>query len=117
MCVGNETKTELDELLGPMRRGSLTSMRAAFRWVQARTPSWPGSKPLYYPQVRRTQWRQRVHVAQLVRTLGIDVVHQPTPISPRVPSLLVDLPAPLVVGPMNGGTEYPSAPPAASRDE
>src|SRR6516164_3205366 len=45
--------------------------------------------------------------AQLVKKLGIDVVHQPTPISPRVPSLLVDLPSPLVIGPMNGGMEYP----------
>ena len=45
--------------------------------------------------------------AQLVKKLGIDVVHQPTPISPRVPSLLVDLPAPLVIGPMNGAMEYP----------
>jgi glycosyltransferase involved in cell wall biosynthesis len=46
-------------------------------------------------------------VAQLVKRLGIDVVHQPTPVSPRVPSLLVDLPAPLVIGPMNGHMEYP----------
>src|SRR5262249_31315186 len=29
------------------------------------------------------------------------------PISPRIPSLLVDLPAALVIGPMNGWMEYP----------
>jgi glycosyltransferase involved in cell wall biosynthesis len=111
MCVGNETKPELDELLGPdAHRVSYiedAQMHSAFRWIQARTPAWMGSNPLYYPQVLATQWRQRCAVAQLVKKLGIDVVHQPTPISPRVPSLLVDLPTPLVIGPMNGAMEYP----------
>jgi glycosyltransferase involved in cell wall biosynthesis len=111
MCVGNETKPELDELLGlDAQRVSYVDdarMHSAFRWIQARTPLWMGSNPLYYPQVLATQWRQRDAVTQLVKKLGIDVVHQPTPISPKVPSLLVGLPAPLVIGPMNGGMEYP----------
>jgi glycosyltransferase involved in cell wall biosynthesis len=111
MCVGNETKPELDELLGPdAERVSYVEdaqIHSAFRWIQARTPPWMGSNPLYYTQVLATQWRQRNAVPQLVKKLGIDVVHQPTPISPRVPSLLVDLPAPLVIGPMNGWMEYP----------
>jgi glycosyltransferase involved in cell wall biosynthesis len=111
LCVGNETKPELDELLG--RDASRvhyvddTRMHSAFRWIQARTPSWMGSNPLYYAQVLATQLRQRDLVAQLVDKLGIDVVHQPTPISPRIPSFLVNLPAPLVIGPMNGWMEYP----------
>lgn len=111
MCVGNETKPELDEILGPAaQRVSYIEdarMHSVFRWIQARTPSWMGSNPLYYPQVLATQWRQRDVVVQLVKKLGIDVVHQPTPISPRAPSLLADLPAPLVIGPMNGAMEYP----------
>lgn len=111
MCVGNETKPELDELLGPhacrVHYVEDAHMHSAFRWIQARAPSWMGSNPLYYPQVLATQWRQRGVVPQLVKKLGIDVVHQPTPISPRAPSLLADLPAPLVIGPMNGAMEYP----------
>jgi glycosyltransferase involved in cell wall biosynthesis len=111
MCVGNETKPELDELLGhDAQRVSYVEdaqMHSAFRWIQARTPLWMGANPLYYLQVLATQWRQRNVVAHIVRKLGIDVVHQPTPISPRVPSLLVDVPAPLVIGPMNGGMECP----------
>jgi glycosyltransferase involved in cell wall biosynthesis len=111
ICVGNETEPELDELLGPdAQRVSYVEdarMHSAFRWIQARTPLWMGANPLYYLQVLTTQWRQRDAVAQLVKKLGIDVVHQPTPISPRAPSLLVNLPAPLVIGPMNGGMEYP----------
>ena len=51
MCVGNETKPELDELLGPdAHRVSYVEdaqMHSAFRWIQARTPSWMGFNPLY----------------------------------------------------------------------
>ena len=111
MCVGRETKPELDELLGLEARRVFyvddTRMHAAFRWIQARMPLWLGSNPLYYIQLLATQLRQRGVVRQLIKDLGIDVVHQPTPISPRMPSLLGDLPAPLVIGPMNGGMEYP----------
>jgi glycosyltransferase involved in cell wall biosynthesis len=40
---------------------------------------------------------------------GIDVVHQPIPVSPREPSLLYDIGAPVLIGPMNGGMSYPPA--------
>jgi glycosyltransferase involved in cell wall biosynthesis len=112
MCVGNETKPELDEYLGPdaqrVHYVDDAKMHSTFRWIQARTPSWMGANALYYPQVLATQRRQRQIVAQLVKKLGIDVVHQPTPVSPRLPSLLVNLPAPLVIGPMNGWMEFPA---------
>lgn len=51
---------------------------------------------------------ERRIVRRLVREApGLAVVHEPTPVSPRHPSLMVKLGAPLVVGPMNGGMEYP----------
>lgn len=37
----------------------------------------------------------------------IDVVHQPTPVSPKETSLMYSLGAPVVMGPMNGGMTYP----------
>ena len=45
----------------------------------------------------------------LVRKLATErcVVHQPIPVSPRFPSLLWNLGVPVVIGPMNGGMEYP----------
>src|SRR6516225_11888180 len=47
MCVGNETKPELDELLGlDAQRVSYVDdarMHSAFRCIQARTPLWMGS--------------------------------------------------------------------------
>jgi glycosyltransferase involved in cell wall biosynthesis len=45
----------------------------------------------------------------MVRELGIAVVHQPTPVSPRMPSLLHTLGAPVVMGPMNGNMSFPPA--------
>lgn len=56
-----------------------------------------------------TQFLHRRILRRLVRERGVNVIHQPTPVSPAEPSLLWDCGAPLVVGPMNGGIEYPPA--------
>ncbi len=56
-----------------------------------------------------TQLSARRIARRLVREHAIDVVHQPIPVSPREPSLLFDLGAPLVIGPMNGAMTYPAA--------
>lgn len=56
-----------------------------------------------------TQWVQRRQAKRLVQAHAIDVVHQPMPVSPKEPSLLYDMGAPVVIGPMNGGMHYPPA--------
>ncbi len=56
-----------------------------------------------------TQIAQRRVARRLVREHDIDVIHQPIPVSPREPSLLFGLGAPVIIGPMNGGMEYPPA--------
>jgi glycosyltransferase involved in cell wall biosynthesis len=56
-----------------------------------------------------TQLAQRRVVARLVRENGIGVVHQPMPVSPREPSMLYGFGVPVVIGPMNGGMDYPPA--------
>ena len=56
-----------------------------------------------------TQLAQRRMARRLVREHGIDVVHQPMPVSPREPSMLHGLGAPVLIGPMNGGMDYPPA--------
>ena len=56
-----------------------------------------------------TQLAQRRIVHRLVREHGIDVVHQPMPVSPREPSMLFGFGVPVVIGPMNGGMDYPPA--------
>jgi glycosyltransferase involved in cell wall biosynthesis len=55
-----------------------------------------------------TQFRQRKIVRALVRRERIDVLHQPIPVSPRFPSFLFGLGVPQIIGPLNGGMEYPS---------
>jgi glycosyltransferase involved in cell wall biosynthesis len=53
------------------------------------------------------QWAERGLVKRLVRERGVNVVHQPTPVSPLEPSLMFAVGAPVVIGPMNGGMDYP----------
>ena len=54
-----------------------------------------------------TQWQQRTVLRALVMSRCI--IHQPIPVSPRTPSLMFSLGAPVIIGPMNGGMEYPAA--------
>ncbi|GGG93444.1 glycosyltransferase family 4 protein [Silvibacterium dinghuense] len=56
-----------------------------------------------------TQYLARRIVRDLVANESIDVVHQPIPVSPRFPSLMYGLGARVVIGPMNGGMDYPAA--------
>lgn len=56
-----------------------------------------------------TQRAQRRLARRLVAAHAIDVVHQPMPVSPREPSLLHGLGAPVVIGPLNGNMTYPPA--------
>jgi len=54
-----------------------------------------------------TQFKQRRVVLNIIKKHKIDLVHQPTPVSAREPSALFNLGVPLVIGPMNGGMDYP----------
>lgn len=56
-----------------------------------------------------TQWLQRGIVKRLVKVHQIDVVHQPTPVSPKEPSMIFGVGAPVIIGPMNGGMNFPPA--------
>jgi glycosyltransferase involved in cell wall biosynthesis len=53
------------------------------------------------------QRAQRRLVRKLVAEQRIDIIHQPMPVSPREPSMMHGLGAPVVIGPMNGGMNYP----------
>lgn len=53
-----------------------------------------------------------VFQARLIRDLmlegRVDLIHQPTPVSPRAPSAIYGFGIPVIIGPMNGGMHYPS---------
>lgn len=55
------------------------------------------------------QWAQRRMVRALIASDHVNVVHQPIPVSPRAPSFICKLGVPVVMGPMNGGMDYPKA--------
>ena len=57
---------------------------------------------------------QRHMILRLVAEQQINVVHQPIPVSPRAPSFICRVGVPVVMGPLNGGMNYP---PAFRRDE
>ena len=61
------------------------------------------------PMHLATQYMQRKIIRDLVKTNGINVVHEPTPVSPRQPSLIYSVGAPVIIGPMNGGMAFPPA--------
>jgi len=52
---------------------------------------------------------QRNMVKRLIREQGVIVVHQPIPVSPKAPSFISGLSVPVIIGPMNGGMDYPAA--------
>lgn len=56
-----------------------------------------------------TQSLQRGLAKQIIREQKIDIIHQPIPVSPKDPSMLFDLGVPIIIGPMNGGMNYPPA--------
>jgi glycosyltransferase involved in cell wall biosynthesis len=54
-----------------------------------------------------TQIRQRRIARTLIRENHFNLVHEPIPVSPKQPSIMFGLGAPVIVGPMNGGMDYP----------
>jgi glycosyltransferase involved in cell wall biosynthesis len=56
-----------------------------------------------------TQLAQKRAIRSLSLMSEFDVIHVPTPVSPKIPSLMYGLSAPVVFGPLNGGMNYPSA--------
>ena len=56
-----------------------------------------------------TQLVQRRIIQNLIKELAVDVIHQSIPVSPKSPSCLYGIGVPVIIGPLNGGMEYPPA--------
>ena len=76
---------------------------------QQRLPRRMGEVTLGLLSHLHTQNIQRSFVRSLVREHQIDVVHEPIPLAPKYPSLMFGVGAPVIIGPLNGGMEFPSA--------
>lgn len=111
LVVHDRTRRELDQILSadadrisyaPDRRAQQLGAKLC-----ARFPSQLVGLPAGIVLHAITQADERRLVRQLVKSVGATVVHEPIPVSPKAPSLMYDVGAPVVIGPMNGGMTYP----------
>ncbi len=54
-----------------------------------------------------TEFAQAKIIRRHVAAGEVDVIHQPIPVSPKQPSLVYGFGVPVVIGPMNGGMNFP----------
>ena len=80
-------------------------MHTLSRWLPARLSHFT----LGFASRLSVQLAQRARIRRILREEHIDVIHQPMPVSPREPSMIYGFGVPVVIGPMNGGMDYPPA--------
>lgn len=114
LLVHARSKPELD-----MSLGNYSSRIHYVPEVMLQTIFWKVGNAMLPPHVRDftsgwvvhliTQYMQRRLAKRLIAQYQIDVVHEPTPVAPRLPSMMYGLGVPVVMGPMNGNMIYPPA--------
>jgi glycosyltransferase involved in cell wall biosynthesis len=113
LVVHDRTRPELDAALPEYRDRILYTpdlwLHKALLRVSASLPRRVSGSTLGLLSLLITQSYQKRLIRELVQQVGIDIIHQPVPVSPRMPSLICDLGAPVVIGPLNGGMNYPPA--------
>jgi glycosyltransferase involved in cell wall biosynthesis len=77
--------------------------------LSARLPNRLSGATLGVIMVLINQLIQRTMITRLIANQRVNVVHQPIPVSPKAPSLIHSLGVPVIIGPMNGGMDYPAA--------
>lgn len=111
MTVHSRTRNELRELLPPEEIERIEFIEDNWRhrfWLRLarRGPALFGNLLVMLVKFETHRLQRRL-AKELIARRGITIVHQPTPVSPKEPSLLYGLGVPVVIGPMNGGMEYP----------
>ena len=114
MVVHERSRDELAELLPAedFARIRFVPDTATQKWlwrVGGRLPERMRTYLVSPASVFVTQRAAREVVRRVVAEQGIRVVHEPIPVSPRQPSMMADVGAPVVIGPMNGAMDYPPA--------
>jgi glycosyltransferase involved in cell wall biosynthesis len=113
LIVHERTRAELDDLFPDdrerIRYVKDTRLHRLLWQLKSRLPRRLGDAT-FGILLRLLTQRSAVRMAKaLIREEAIELVHQPIPVSPKDPSLLAHLGVPLVIGPLNGGMEYPAA--------
>lgn len=111
LTVHERTRAELVELLGADIERVVfiadTRMNVLLYRLSGKVPRRVGEAVFGQWNVLLTQRAQKRRLPALL-TVNT-VVHQPIPVSPKAPSLLYGVGAPVLIGPMNGGMDYPPA--------
>jgi glycosyltransferase involved in cell wall biosynthesis len=112
LIIHERAKAELDELLTPdeLSRVHLvrdTGVHRALWRIGGLLPHRVDYFTFGLILRLHTQGRQRQVAREVIAAHPIDLIHQPTPVSPREPSGVFGLDRPVVIGPMNGGLVYP----------
>ncbi|WP_128255506.1 glycosyltransferase family 4 protein [Falsirhodobacter deserti] len=111
LIVHERTRRELEELLPEAADRILyvpdTSLNRLMWKLGARLPKQISYLTFGYISRVASQRLARQMARDLVRKEAITIVHQPIPVSPREPSLLKDMGAPVIMGPMNGNMSFP----------
>ena len=118
LLTHDRTRAELEALLpGEQSRIKYVSdrwfHRVLWRLGQA-LPRRIGESTFGVAMVLINQLIQRRMLRKLIKDCRINMVHQPVPVSPKAPSFIDGIGVPIIMGPMNGGMDYP---PAFRRDE
>ncbi len=112
LVVHERTRQELDEILSDQRdriRYVADDWLDRVLWrLGEMLPERIGSFTLHLVGHFYTQRRQRRLVRELVKQRGVNVVHEPVPVAPKYPSAMHSVGAPVIVGPMNGGMDFPA---------
>jgi glycosyltransferase involved in cell wall biosynthesis len=56
-----------------------------------------------------TQLYQWIYAKRIIKQKKINVIHEPAPVSPKQPSMMFGLGVPVIIGPMNGGMDFPKS--------
>ncbi|WGV15923.1 glycosyltransferase family 4 protein [Fuscovulum ytuae] len=111
MIVHARTRPELQERLGPDISRVVFVEDDWFHKLMWRSGRFLPAKLAYHSagflSRLHTQLTARRKAKDLIKRVGIDIVHQPIPVSPKEPSLMAGLGVPVVIGPMNGHMTYP----------
>lgn len=113
MLVHDRNKAELQELF-PNAVDDIffitdTESQKAMWTVGEKLPKRVADVSLFFLVYLSSSYRMKKRVKSLVMEYGIDIVHQVIPVSPKTPSFIFDVGAPVIIGPMNGGMEFPPA--------
>ncbi len=113
LIVHERTKAELLDLFGEdAHRITFIPDTKVHIWiasVAARLPRRLSNSTLGILSRLLTQVAGRKIARRMITEHGIGVVHQPIPVSPKEPSVFHAMGVPVIIGPMNGGMNYPPA--------